>query len=56
MVKYFEKAKVMSSWKDGVISIIRVPREDNAQVDFLSKLTTTNLTDLLIDVWIEVLD
>jgi hypothetical protein len=33
-----------------------VPREENTQADFLSKLASANPTNLPIDVWIEVLD
>lgn len=50
MVKYFKKAKAMLTQKDRIINITRVPREENTQADFLSKLASANPTDLPIDV------
>lgn len=37
------------------ILITCIPRKDNHLVDLLSKLASSNPVDLLIDVWVEVL-
>ena len=57
IMKYLQKVQVHLFEKDKgkEISIDRIPREENGRADLLSKLASSNLIELFLDVLIEKL-
>lgn len=56
MQQYLQKVQPYLKVGDKSILITRIIREDNHQTDFMSKLTSLNLVNLLVDVWVEAVE
>lgn len=58
MIKYLKKIQIHLSRKDGGKEVLlnQIPREKNIRENLLFKLVNSNLDNLLLEVWIEILE
>jgi hypothetical protein len=58
LIKYLKKIQTHLSRKDGGKEVLlnQIPREKNIRENLLFKLVNSNLDNLLLEVWIEILE
>jgi hypothetical protein len=53
---YLQKVMSYLNIEHKIVSITRIPRENNQQADLLSKLASFNFVKFSADVWVEVVE